>query len=132
MRDRSEEPLFTMGAALLTAVIFAIYGAVLLSLDPDWVLWAGSMAMGSLYVPEPAPRLLDDPRRALEIGSGLCLLGLVALLGLMVLAGDVVYDRLNAVKVWWHGWVCARSRGQARWSDGGEPGVREVDCHRET
>jgi len=40
--------------AALASGLLLLYGIVLfLSPDPEWTIWAGQMAMGVLYVPDP-------------------------------------------------------------------------------
>ena len=103
MEEQPEEKLFSMGQLLLITIAFSVYAIILLSLDPEWVLWAGSMSLGSLYVPDPPPRLFDDPRKVLEITSDLFHLLLVGLLGLLCLVGF-----MGGVKFGWLSWLKAR------------------------
>lgn len=113
MKDQSSEKLFSMGQLLLITFVFSVYAITLLSLDPEWVLWAGSMSVGSLYVPDLPPRLFDDPRRVLEITSVLFYLFLVGLLGLLCLAGF-----MGEVKFGWVSWL------KARWAERRSQGAR--------
>ena len=103
MKDQPEERLFSMGQLLLITIVFSVYAIVLLSLDPEWVLWAGSMSLGSLYIPDPPPDLFDDPRKALQIASDLFLV-LVGLLSLLCLVGCF----MGEVKFGWLSWLKAR------------------------
>ena len=113
MKDQPEEKLFSMGQWLLITIVFSVYAIILLSLDPEWVLWAGSMSAGSLYIPDPPPPLFDDPRKALEIASNLCL-SLVGLLGLVCLVGfmgEVKFGWLSRLKARWAEWRSQSARG---------------------
>ncbi|MGH2396508.1 MAG: hypothetical protein ACRDFW_05880 [bacterium] len=126
MKNDSEEKLFSMGELLLIAVVFSVFAITLLSLtslDPDLVLWGGSMGLGSLYVPEPPPRLFDDPREALQMASKLCLVGLVALLCLMGFIGTVKSGWLPWLKARW-----AESRPQSA-RGGGELAETRAEGH---
>ena len=107
MKDQPDEKLFSMGELLVITIVFSIFAITLLSLvslDPDAVLWAGSMSLGSLYVPIPPPRLFDDTREAFQMASKLCLIGLVALLCLMVIMGEVKFGWLSWLKARWAEW----------------------------
>ena len=114
MKDQPEERLFSMGQLLLITFVFSVYAITLLSLDPEWVLWAGSMSLGSLYVPDPSPRLFDDPRKVFEIASDLFHLFLVGLLGLLCLVGfmgEVKFGWLSWLKARWAEWRSRSARG---------------------
>ena len=130
MKDQPKEKLFSMGQWLLITIVFSVYAIILLSLDPEWVLWAGSMSAGSLYVPDPPPPLFDDPRKALEIASNLCL-SLVGLLGLVCLVGflgEVKFEWLSRLKARWAEWRSQSARGGAELGDIGPEGhFQEVD-----
>lgn len=130
MKDQPEEKLFSMGQWLLITIVFSVYAIILLSLDPEWVLWAGSMSAGSLYVPDPPPPLFDDPRKALQIASNLCL-GLVGLLGLVCLVGflgEVKFGWRSRLKARWAEWRSQSVRGGAELGDiGAEGHFQEVD-----
>jgi len=134
MKDQPEEKLFSMGQWLLITIVFSVYAIILLSLDPEWVLWAGSMSAGSLYVPDPPPPLFDDPRKALEIASNLCL-GLVGLLGLVCLMGfmgEVKYGWLSRLKARWIEWRSQQAlEGRGRPKIGVDAHSRDVDDRRE-
>ena len=104
MKDQPEGKFFSMRELLLITIVFSVYAIVLLSLDPEWVLWAGSMSLGSLYLPDPPTRLFDNPREALQMASTFCLIGLVALLCLMVIMGEVKFGWLSWLKARWAEW----------------------------
>jgi hypothetical protein len=101
MKDQPKERLFSLGQLLLITFVFSVYAITLLCLDPDWVLWAGSMSLGSLYVPDPPPRLFDDPRKALEIAADLFLIGILGLLCLVGFIGEVKFGWLARLKARW-------------------------------
>ena len=101
MKTQQTDRLFTKQGVLIGAVLFAIYAVILLSLDPEWVLWAGSMTLGALYIPDPAPSLFDHPQEALQMASVFNLLGLLTLLLLMVIIGEVHSGWLSWLRVRW-------------------------------
>ena len=101
MEDQPEGKLFSMGELLLITIVFSVYAIILLSLDPEWVLWAGSMSLGALYIPDPPPRLFDDPQQAFRAASVFSLLGLFALGLLMVIMGQVRFGWLSWLKGQW-------------------------------
>jgi hypothetical protein len=128
MKDQPEEKLFSMGQLLLITCVFSVYAITLLSLDPEWVLWAGSMSLGSLYVPDPPPRLFDDPRKALEIASDLFLVGLLGLLCLVGFMGEVKFGWLSWLKARWAEWRSRSARGGETLGDiRAEAHFQEVD-----
>ncbi len=79
MKEQPEDPLFTTKGIIMGAVYGCIYAAIIFSMDPEWVGWAGPMALGALYVPNTPPPLFSDPAAALEMGSWFSLLSLVML-----------------------------------------------------
>jgi hypothetical protein len=123
MKDQPEEKLFSMGELLLMTIVLSAYAITLLCLDPAWVLWAGSMSLSSLYVPDPPPRLFDDPRKALEIASDVFLVGLLGLLCLIGFMSEVKLWRLSWLKAEWAKWRSQRVRG------GGELGEIRAEGH---
>lgn len=125
MKDQPEGKLFSMGELLLITIVFSVYAIILLSLDPEWVLWAGSMSLGSLYIPDPPPRLFDDPRKALQIASDLylVLVGLLGLLCLVAFMGEVNFGWLSWLKARWAEWRSQSARG------GGELGEISAEAH---
>jgi hypothetical protein len=72
--------------AVLAVVLLLLYAAALfLSPDPEWTLWAGQMAMGVLYIPDPPTvqgMAQDDAVRAVSAAGGLGSVLLAALLAL--------------------------------------------------
>ncbi len=132
MKDQPEEKLFSMGGLLLITIVFSVYAIILLSLDPEWVLWAGSMSLGSLYLPDPPPRLFDNPREALQMASAFCLLGLVSLLCLVGFMGEVKFGWLSWLKARWAEWRSQSGCGGEKL--GGiraEAHSQEVECDPE-
>jgi hypothetical protein len=113
MKNRPEERLFTGKWLLIGALCFSLYGIILLSLDQEWVLWAGSMTLGGLYVPDPPPRLFEDPREVFQVASVFSLLGLVALALLTVVMGEVRFGWLSWLRAQWRE-RCAQEALQAR------------------
>lgn len=106
MKNQPEERIFTKKGLLIGTLFFATYGVILLSLDPEWVMWAGSMSLGVLYIPDPPPSLFDNPQEAFQMASVFSLLGLLTLLLLMVVMGEVRFG--------WLSWLKAKLR--ERWS----------------
>lgn len=70
-----------VGALLLTA-----YGLLLFSLGPEWVMWAGSMAMGVLYLPDLTPPIVEGTCLAVRMAF---LSGLLTLFALAILTGVI-------------------------------------------
>ena len=101
MKNCREKGIFTKRGLLIGAVVFTIYGIILLSLDQRWVMWAGSMSFGALYVPDPPPPLFFHSEEAFQMGGLFNLLGLIALLLLMVVEGEVTFGWLSRLKAWW-------------------------------
>ena len=101
MKNCREKGIFTKRGLLIGAVVFTIYGIILLSLDQRWVMWAGSMSFGALYVPDPPPPLFFHSEEAFQMSAIFNLLGLIALLLLMVVEGEVTFGWLSRLKAWW-------------------------------
>jgi len=72
--------------AVLAVVLLLLYAAALfLSPDPEWTMWAGQMAMGVLYLPDPPTMrgmAQGDAVRAVSAAGALGILALAALLAL--------------------------------------------------
>jgi hypothetical protein len=76
---RGYEAAFASGLLLL-------YGIVLfLSPDPEWTMWAGQMAMGVLYVPDPPTLQGIAPSETLRAMSAAGALGSLAVAALLAL-----------------------------------------------
>ena len=76
---RGYEAAFASGLLLL-------YGIVLfLSPDPEWTMWAGQMAMGVLYVPDPPTLQGIAPGETLRAMSAAGALGSLAVAALLAL-----------------------------------------------
>ncbi len=122
MKNPGAEPLFTMKALVVGGVLYSIYGVILFSMDPEWVAWAGPMALGgALYVPDPPPALFSSPQEAFQMASLFSLLSLFTLGLLIVLRGE---PRLG-----WLSWLKAalingRRKGLAKAQNA--PGTRGV------
>ena len=101
MKNFRGKGIFTKGGILIGAVAFTIYGIILLSLDQRWVLWAGSMSFGALYVPDPPPPLFFHSEEAFQMSALFNLFGLLALLLLMVVGGEVTFGWLSWLRAWW-------------------------------
>jgi hypothetical protein len=80
VKDSAREPLFTLKELLVFAVFCVVYGAILFSLDPEWVAWAAPLAFGgALYAqaPLPASAGFGPPGHVLLVA---CIYSLVAFL----------------------------------------------------
>ncbi|HEX7523446.1 MAG TPA: hypothetical protein VF357_04535 [Candidatus Deferrimicrobium sp.] len=76
---RGNEAAFASGLLLL-------YGIVLfLSPDPEWTIWAGQMAMGVLYVPDPPTMQGIAQGDAVRVMLGTGALGSLAVAALLAL-----------------------------------------------
>ena len=105
MKKLRGEPLFTMKALVVGAVLFSIYGVVLFSMDPAWVAWAGPMALGgALYVPDPPPALFSAPQEVFQVASLFSLFSLFTVGLLIALRGE---PRLG-----WLSWLTAAIKGR--------------------
>ena len=135
MKDQPEEKLFSMGELLTIVLVFSVFLITMLSLvslDPELVLWGGSMGLDSLYTPDPPPRLFDNPREAFQMASKLCLIGLVALLCLMVIKGEARFGLLSWLKARWIEWRSQQAlEGRERPKIGKDAHSRDVDDRRE-
>ena len=109
MKTQQEERMFTKGGLLIGVLLFSIYLWALLQLDPEWVMWIGFATVGTLPSELPPP-LFADPRKASQVASVLTLLGLIVLLLLMVVAGDVRFGWLSWVKARLREWVSQEAR----------------------
>jgi hypothetical protein len=100
MKDQSEDPLFTTKGVILGVLYGCIYAAIIFSMDPEWVGWAGPMAFGALYVPNPPPPLFSDPRAAFEMSCCASLLSLLALVLVSVIREEEPFGLWSLFKVW--------------------------------
>ena len=110
MKTQQEDTLFTKEGLLIGALLFSIYLACLLQLDPEWVMWHGFVMLGTHPPESLPPPLFSDPREAFQVASVLGLLGLIVLVLLMVVAGEVRFG--------WLSWL------KARLSEWGSQGAR--------
>jgi len=89
------EPLFTFKELLVYVALCSVYAAILFSLDPEWVGWAGPLALGGALCatdPPPGPPVLSSPDEAFATASIFSVLSFVCLL----LAGRSVATRTMA------------------------------------
>ncbi len=91
MKDPAEEPLFTIKGLVLGAALFSIYAVLLFSMDPEWVGWAGPMALGALYVPNSPPPLFSSPQQAFQMGFVFGVLNLLTLVLVSVIRGELPF-----------------------------------------
>ena len=72
--------------AALASGLLLLYGIVLfLSPDPEWTIWAGQMAMGVLYVPDPPTMQGIAQGDAVRVMLGAGALGSLAVAALLAL-----------------------------------------------
>ena len=76
---RGNEAAFASGLLLLYAM------ELFLSPDPEWTMWAGQMAMGVLYVPDPPTLQGIAPGETLRAMSAAGALGSLAVAALLAL-----------------------------------------------
>ncbi len=73
---------------LFAAVYFFLFAVILLSSDPEWLMWAGPITLGAFPV-DAAPSLSFDPLVAFRAAAGGVFLGLLALAVLLTAAGSL-------------------------------------------
>jgi hypothetical protein len=78
----------TAAEVLFVGIFFVVYAFLLLVADPEWLMWAGPVALGAFPV-EAAPVVLSafDPLEALRLASFSVLPGLLALIVLVCIGG---------------------------------------------
>ncbi|MGE5699387.1 MAG: hypothetical protein ACM31N_04900 [Deltaproteobacteria bacterium] len=78
----------TTAEVLFVGTFFVVYAFLLLVADPEWLMWAGPVALGA-YPVEAAPFVLSafDPLEALRSASFSLLPGLLALIVLVRIGG---------------------------------------------
>jgi hypothetical protein len=128
MKREPEESLFTMRELLFVMVIFSIYAWSLLQLDPEWVMWIGVTTLGTTPPPALPPPLFADVREAFQVASILSLVGVLGLLLLFVVAGDLRFGCFVWFKARWDAWR-SRHAGERR-DVPAKPSPPDVDLHR--
>jgi hypothetical protein len=123
------EPLFTLKEMIVGALLFTAYAAILFSLDPQWVGWAGPLVFGgALYAADAPPvRLISlSPQETFEMASVLSLVSVFVLGLLITLRGEPrlgwlswVWRRLRESGLRWK--LAARALSSTRSSDSIEP-----------
>ncbi len=100
MKNHKEDRIFRQKDLVISGLLFSIYGLILFSLDPQWVMWAGPMVLGALYVPDPPPAILffSSPREAFQLASLFSLVSLFALGLLIIIRGERRYHWLYRFK----------------------------------
>jgi hypothetical protein len=107
MRDRENDPMFTLDGVLLWTVYAVVCALILFSLDPQWVAWAAPLAFGgSLYASDPPPA---SAQLALsrDVLPWAYLYGCAALFALLFL--DLALSRQHLK--WLSGWKAERQYG---------------------
>jgi len=110
MKTQQEDALFTKEGLLIGALLFSIYLACLLQLDPEWVMWWGFISLGTYPPPDLPPPIFSDSREAFQVASHLLLLGLIVLVLLMIVAGDVRFGWLSWLKARLSEWGSQEAR----------------------
>jgi len=110
MKNHQDDKLFTKEGLLIGALLFSIYLACLLQLDPEWVMWYGFVMLGTHPPENLPPPLFSDPREAFQVASVLGLLGLIVLVLLMVVAGEVRFGWLSWLKARLSEWGSQEAR----------------------
>jgi hypothetical protein len=105
MSRQPAERLFTNKELLVIVVFFSLYARVLLQLDPEWVMWLGFTTLGTLPPEQLPPPIFGDAREAFHVASGLSIIGLLGILLLLVVEGEVQCP--------WQSWL--RSRWRRVW-----------------
>jgi hypothetical protein len=100
MKAEVEDPVFTTKGIILCALYGSVYAALIFSMDPEWVGWAGPMALGALYVPNSPPPLFSDPRAAFQMGSWVSVLSLVVLVLVSVIREEEPFGLWSLFKAW--------------------------------
>jgi hypothetical protein len=94
--DKKPKQKSVKGDFLFSVLFLLVYGLILLSSDPEWLVWAGSMTMGVLYNGElPAVAMPIAPLESLRAASTFGLFGLLALVFLVETAEE---KRVRALK----------------------------------
>jgi hypothetical protein len=73
---------------LFVAVYLFFYAVILLSSDPEWLMWAGPIILGA-FPAAGAPSLSFDPLEAFRAAATGVFLGLLALAVLLSAAGNL-------------------------------------------
>jgi hypothetical protein len=100
MKDEPEDPLFTTKGVILLALYGCIFAKLIFSMDPEWVGWAGPMALGALYVPNPPPPLFSDPKAAFEMCSLFYMVSALVLVFVSVIRGEEPFGLWSWFKAW--------------------------------
>ncbi len=99
-KKREGDPLFTIKGLVIGAILFSLYAVILFSLDPEWVMWAGPMALGALYVPNQPPPLFTRPETVFQMASLFSLLNLAVLFLVAMLRGEAPLAWPRWLKTW--------------------------------
>lgn len=92
----------TVGGGLLLSA----YGLILLSADPEWVVWAGQMTVGCLPLDAAPVSAAGDARESLRAAGSMSAVGLLVAAASFVLSRRRSVERLvRAVEHAW-AWLC--------------------------
>ncbi len=100
MKQQSDDPIFTTKGVLLGGSFLIVNALIVFSMDPEWVAWAGPMAMGALYVPNQPPPLFSQPEVVFQMASTLSWLALSVLVALGIFLGEAPFGFLHWLKAW--------------------------------
>jgi hypothetical protein len=104
MAENQKEPLCTVNELLGFGLLCLVYGAILFSMDPEWVAWAAPLAFGgALYASEPPPASahLGSPQGVIVAAY---LYGVLSLLAIALLPLALAKRRST-----WLSWLKAES-----------------------
>jgi hypothetical protein len=87
MRQLLTKRFFTPENLFVAGVLF-FYAVILLSSDPEWLMWAGPITLGAFPVTSPPSPLPFDPAEAFRAAATGVFLGLLALAVLLLASGD--------------------------------------------
>ena len=119
MKEQAKDPLFTTKGIILLALYGCIYAKAIFSMDPEWVGWAGPMALGALYVPNQPPPLDIPPKAVFEMCSFLSLLSLLFLGIITIVRKEKSFGVWSRFEAWLKKQCAARRRDSARMFMGG-------------
>ena len=106
MTTQLEDRLFTNKDLLAIVVVFSLFTWGLFQLDSEWVMWIGFTTLGTLPSERLPPPIFGDSREAFQVASGLSLVGLLGILLLIVVEGELQFR--------WQSWL--RGRWRRMWS----------------
>lgn len=83
-RNKDRRRVVTREKLFLAAFLF-VYAFLILSSDPEWLMWAGPVMLGALPVAAAPPLPALDPMETVQAASYAALLGLLGVVVLLAL-----------------------------------------------